>query len=238
VNLASLYPIQVSYTLLMLIITSIFDIKSREVPEKLWIPFAPLAVFTYLELHYVNLLLFVYSVVVSVALLMVMTYVGLMGGADVVLILLLGLGNPVVMPIFFPRLSLLGGEAITVVLYTSLIITLVGLYNTIRNWKYTKDVTGANRFLLAFSGKRMTVSQFLNSRFYFPLTEIDESGRMRLRTTFRTDEDDAYWRKKYAELLERGVVNESTEIWVTWGVPVIPFFLIAYVISLVVGLPA
>jgi Type IV leader peptidase family. len=147
----------------MLIITSIFDIKSREVPEKLWIPFAPLAVFTYLELHYVNLLLFIYSVVVSVALLMVMTYVGLMGGADVVLILLLGLGNPVVMPIFFPRFSLLGGEAITVVLYTSLIITLVGLYNAIKNWKYTKDVTGANRFLLAFSGKRMAVSQFLNS---------------------------------------------------------------------------
>lgn len=222
----------------MLIITSIFDIKYREIPEKLWIPFAPLAVFTYLELHYVNLILFVYSVVVSVALLTVMTYVGLMGGADVILILLLGLGNPVVMPIFFPRFSLLGGEAITVVLYTSLIITLVGLYNMLRNWKYAKDVTGANRFLLAFSGKRMTVSQFLNSRFYFPLTEIDESGRMRVRTTFRADEDDAYWRKKYAELLERGVVKESTEIWVTWGVPVIPFFLIAYVISLVVGLPA
>jgi len=44
--------------------------------------------------------------------------------------------------------------------------------------------------------------------------------------------------EKYAELLERGVIKESSEIWVTWGVPVIPFFLIAYVISLVVGLPA
>jgi preflagellin peptidase FlaK len=232
-----IYPVQIAYTLVMLVITSIFDIKYREVPDKLWIPFVPMAIFTYLEWPYVNALVFVYSVVTSVILLLIMAKVGLMGGADVVLILLLGLGNPLVIPLLFPRLSLMGGEAITVVIYASIFIVLWGLVNALRNVRHVSSLSGSNKWMIAFSGRKMTVREFLNSRFYFPLTEIDDSGNVRLRTHFKVEEDDAYWRKRYEELLRKGVVREDTEIWVTWGVPVIPFFLMGYVVSLVVGLP-
>ncbi|MGC9105230.1 MAG: A24 family peptidase C-terminal domain-containing protein [Thermoprotei archaeon] len=236
-DLFLIYPVQIAYTLVMLVVTSVFDIKYREVPNKLWIPFLPLAIFTYLEWPYVNPIVFVYSVAVSVVLLLVMAKAGLMGGADVVLILLLGLGNPIVLPPLFPRLSLLGGEAITVVIYTSVSIVLWGLVNALRNARDVSSLSGGSKWVIAFSGKKMTVGEFLKSRFYFPLTEIDESGNVRLRTHFKVEEDDAYWRKRFEVLLRRGVVREDTEIWVAWGVPVIPFFLIGYVVSLVVGLP-
>ena len=236
-NFLLIYPLQVAYSLVMLVVASIFDIKSREVPDRLWIPFLPMVVFTYLELDYVNTFVFVYSVAVSVAVLFVLTKLGLMGGADVVLMALLGLGNPVVLPLFFPRFSLIGGEAITVLIYTSLLIALSGVSNLLRNYSHTKGLDMKTRLVLAYSGKRMKVRDFLNSKFHFPLTVIDDKGNVKLRTTFQVEEDDRVWREKYAELVRKGVLKEDAEIWVTWGVPVIPFFLLGYVLSLFVGLP-
>mgnify|MGYP001770635756 CR=1 FL=1 len=232
-----IYPFQVAYSLVMLVVTSIFDIKSREIPDKLWIPFLPIVVFTYLEHEYVNTFVFVYSVIMSLVVLLALTKLGLMGGADVVLMVLLGLGNPVVRPFFFPRFSLMGGESLTVLIYTSLIIALGGVSNLLRNYSRTKGFDIRTRLVLAYSGKRMKVRDFLNSRFIYPLTVIDDKGNMKLRTTFQVEEDDRVWREKYAELVRKGVLKDDMEIWVTWGVPVIPFFLIGYVLSLFVGLP-
>ena len=236
-NFLLIYPLQVAYSLVMLVVTSIFDIKSREIPDKLWIPFLPMVVFTYLEHDYVNAFVFVYSVVMSVVVLLALTKVGLMGGADVVLMALLGLGNPIVLPFFFPRFSLIGGESLTVLIYTSLLIALSGVSNLLRNYSHTKGLDTKTRLVLAYSGKRMKVRDFLNSRFLYPLTVIDDKGNVKLRTTFQVEEDDRVWREKYAELVRKGVLKEDAEIWVTWGVPVIPFFLIGYVLSLFVGLP-
>ncbi len=235
--LSLIYPIQIVYTLIMLIVTSIFDIKYREVPDRLWIPFVPLVVFTYLEFKYVNPFVFAYSLIVSVVLLLVLAKVGLMGGADVVLMLLLGLGNPVVFPLIFNRFSLVGGEALTVLMYTSFAIFLTGVVNFLRNFGKTKGLDLRTRLVLSYSGRRMKVRDFLTSKFLFPLTLVDDRGNVTLRLTFGVDEDDKAWRERYAELVRKGILKDDAEIWVTWGVPVIPFFLIGYVASLIVGLP-
>ncbi|AAY79562.1 conserved protein [Sulfolobus acidocaldarius DSM 639] len=90
---------------------------------------------------------------------------------------------------------------------------------------------------LAISARRIKVKDFLSSKFLFPLTVIDEKGNQSIRTSFDVEEDDEEWRKLYREYVGKGLIREEDYIWVMWGVPVIPFFFLGYLISLVIGFP-
>ncbi|BDC18956.1 hypothetical protein HS5_18460 [Acidianus sp. HS-5] len=161
----------------------------------------------------------------------------LVGGADLIAIFIIGLSNPVVRPFFFPTLSELGIEPLTVILYSSLSIFLVSLYNLAKYFKYTKGMPLSKRIVFALSAKRMKVKDFLNSSFLFPLTQIDDSGNVTLRNTFSIEEDDKEWRQKFRKLVEERKIAEDSYIWVAWGVPVLPFILVGYLLSLVIGFP-
>ncbi|MEM4912284.1 MAG: A24 family peptidase C-terminal domain-containing protein, partial [Metallosphaera sp.] len=54
---------------------------------------------------------------------------------------------------------------------------------------------------------------------------------------FSVEEDDSYWREVYKRLVNERKVSLDKYIWVAWGVPVLPFLLAGYIISLVIGLP-
>lgn len=158
-------------------------------------------------------------------------------GADVICATLVGALNPVTHPFLFPNLSGRGLEGLTVLLYTAIAIAVAGVLNLGRNFRYTSGLPWFKRLPLAFSGRRITVEEFLRSKFLFPLTEITEDGNLKLRTTFSVDEDDSKWRETFRLLLEQGKIGNDTYIWVAWGVPVLTFMLAAYVFSLMVGLP-
>ncbi len=128
-------------------------------------------------------------------------------------------------------------EPLIVVLYSSVLIVLAGITNFFSNFKYTKGMPLTTRLTISFTAKRMRVDQFLKSKFLFPLTEIDDEGKESLRLGFSVEEDDSVWREKYSKLVTEGKLEPSKIIWVAWGVPVLAFILLGYLISLVVGLP-
>lgn len=222
----------------MLLHTSYLDIKSREVDLKIWLFYSPLIFLFIFQYHNLSLFLFLYSVLTTNVLILIFYWLSLMGGADLFLSLILSFSNASVRPLFFSTFSSIGLEPLIVLLYSSALILLDGIVNLLRNFKYTSDYSFGTRLTLALSGKRITVKEFLNSKFLFPLTQIDEhTGTITLRTTFSVEEDDAEWRKKFKEYVEKGLIKEDDYIWVMWGVPVIPFIALGYFLSLIVGLP-
>lgn len=222
----------------MLIHTSILDMKRREVDLKIWLIYSPLVVFFLFEYHNLSLFLYVYSLITTNVLIFIFYKLSLMGGADLFLSLILSFSNASVYPILYPTLSIIGLEPIIVLLYSSFLIVIVGIVSLVRNYKYTKGYPLMTRITLALSGKRIKVKDFLQSKFLFPLTQVDETtGKVFLRTTFSVEEDDAEWRKKFSEYVKKGILKEDDYIWVMWGVPVIPFIALGYFLSLILGLP-
>ncbi|MEM0374482.1 MAG: A24 family peptidase C-terminal domain-containing protein [Sulfolobaceae archaeon] len=222
----------------MLTHTSILDIKYREIEPKIWLIYLPLIIFLYFNIQKLNLTIYLISLIITNLLVYILYKLSMLGGADVIATALLSLGNSSVSPlIYLNNLVTIGLEPLVLLLYSSLIIAIVGIINFARNFKYTKNMKIYDRILLAFNGKRMKVKDFITSKFYFPLTIIDEKGNISIRTNFSIEEDDKYWRDMYRELVKKGIISEDEYIWVSWGVPVLPFISIGYIVSIIIGFP-
>ncbi|TRM86779.1 peptidase A24 [Sulfolobus sp. C3] len=161
----------------------------------------------------------------------------LIGGADVFLNVILGLSNSTVFPLVRSPLSVIGLEPLLIVLYASVLILLASVFNFIKQYKFTRNLPFLKRIIFALSARRIKVRDFINSKFLFPLTTINEKGEVTIRDYFSIEEDDKYWRDKYRKLVEEGKVSEDDYIWVAWGIPVIPFVLLGYFLSITVGFP-
>lgn len=217
--------------------TSILDLKSREVDLKIWLYYSPIILFIIYDIKHVYLPLYLYSLTTSELLLGLLYKFSMIGGADVFASLLLSLANAYIVPLFSSKLARLGMEPLLILLYTSLLILFYGFYNFVRNIPYVKGYTFSQKLKLAFVGKRVKVRDFLNSRFLFPLTKIKEDGTVELRFNFDIEEDDKMWREYFRKLVEKGLIDENSTIWVTWGIPVLPFMLMGYILSLLIGFP-
>lgn len=223
----------------MLIHTSILDIKYREIDLKIWAIYSPLIIFLIFHIGSINIFLYSYSLGTSLILFYILYKLSLIGGADIFVLLILSLANPKIFPLLHFNFDLaeLGIEPLLILLYASIIIFLKSLYNLVKNFKYTAGMSISQRILISLSAKRLRVRDFLNSKFLFPLTQIDEKGERKLRTTFSIEEDDKEWREKFKNLVLEGKVSEDEYIWVAYGIPVIPYILAGYVLSLILGFP-
>ena len=224
----------------MLIHTSYLDIKYREVNPKIWLIYSPLILFFFINFQRLNLFLFFYSYIISSILIFIFYYFSLLGGADLFLLLILNLANAHVRSLLGDSYFINSGmEPLIVIIYSLIPIVIVGLGNLLFNLHKTpKDLSLKTRMTLAFSGRQMTIKEFLNSKFVFPLTEIDQNGSRQVRLSFSIEEDDSEWRKRYEKLLKEGLVREDEKIWVAWGVPVIPFILLGYSLLIIFGFPS
>ncbi|BCU67013.1 peptidase A24 [Sulfolobales archaeon HS-7] len=220
----------------MLIHTSILDIKSREVDPKTWLLYAPLSIFIVFDIRYVNLFIFLYSSITANVAIIALYFFGMMGGADVFAMILLTLGNSYISSFIFPQLTSLGLEPLLVLLISSLVITSFAIGNMIKNLPYLKEIPKGKRLTFLLSGKRIKIRDFLNSRFYFPLMDFNEKGEIEFRNKFEIEEDDAWWRQRFSEYVKTNRLSPDDYIWVTWGVPVLPFILVAYIVTLI-GIP-
>ncbi|MEM0362641.1 MAG: A24 family peptidase C-terminal domain-containing protein [Sulfolobaceae archaeon] len=221
----------------MLVHTSILDLKYREVDPKIWLYYSPLCIFIIFDYHYLFLPLYLYSFAVTNLLFYLLYRFSLIGGADLFLNIILGLSNSSVFPLFFSKFSVIGLEPLIIILYSSILILLLSIGNLIKQYKYTKNLPLFKKVILAMSAKRISVREFLSSKFLFPLTEIKEDGSIIIRDFFSIEEDDAYWRNYYMKLVKEGKVSENQYIWVAWGIPVIPFIFLGYLLSLIIGFP-
>ncbi len=223
--------------MLMLVHVSILDIRYREVDTKIWLFYSPLALFLIYDIRFLDIFLFLYSFIVTILILYFFYRLSFMGGADLFVMIILGLADSSVHPLFYSLFSIMGMEPLIIMLFASLIIFISAIVNFIRYYRYTTGLPMSKRIILAISGRRMKVKDFINSKFLFPLSEIDDNGNENLRTSFSVEEDDKEWRDRYAKLVANGIVSEDKMVWVAYGIPVLPFILFGYIISLIVGIP-
>lgn len=221
----------------MLVHVSILDVKYREIDTKIWLFYSPLVLFLIYDIKFLNIYLFLYSFIVTILILYFFYKLSFMGGADLFVMIILGLADSSAHPLFYPFFSSIGMEPIIIMLFGSLLIFIFIIINFMRYYKYTIGLPISKRILLSISGKRIKIKDFINSKFLFPLSVIDDEGNESLRTSFSVDEDDKEWRDKYAKLVLNRIVNENKIIWVAYGIPVLPFILFGYIISLIIGIP-
>jgi len=221
----------------MLVHVSILDVKYREIDTKIWLFYSPLVLFFIYNIKFLNIYLFLYSFIVTILILYFFYRLSFMGGADLFVMIILGLADSSVHPLFYSFFSIIGMEPIIIMLFASLLVFMFVIINFIRYYKYTVGLSISKRILLSISGKRMKIKDFINSKFLFPLSVIDDKGNESLRTSFSVDEDDREWRDKYTKLVLKNIINEDKVIWVAYGIPVLPFILFGYIVSLIIGIP-
>ncbi len=222
-------------TIAALSITTYYDIRSRDVDPRVWIPFIiPGAVITFVAIidNMVSPLWIAFSYIAPAITLLAMI-TGLMGGADFLALLTLTLLNPV--PTCLYRFTILPPSLITLA-YSVIAMCFLSLSFLIINlaifrhelarvpWKY--------RVVYAFTALPLKVSTVLKTKFWY-LLEIPWNGKFRL--TFNIEEDPSKHRAKLRELIERNSISQNCRVWCTWGVPHILLYLIGYLLYLIIG---
>ncbi|MEM1982640.1 MAG: A24 family peptidase C-terminal domain-containing protein [Sulfolobales archaeon] len=224
--------IPISITLITLIIATFYDLKTREIREIIWVPALVFsAVFTYLIIR-PSILVFIFSVIPAI-LLLILAVVGLIGGADFLAILLIGISTPIlnVLPI-----------SLLTLFYSALIPSALIMYNLLVNTTVYIDeykklrCVGASKWLLLFLGKPMKVKVFTKSKFMYPLTVFrcnPNKCDVVCRSSFDIDEDFKNHINTISNYLSNGCIKEDDYIWVTPALPHILFITIGYLLALI-----
>lgn len=225
----SLIPILV--TLLTLVIASLYDIKYREIPEYIWLPALIISLITLFMIK-VDLIVLAISLIPAL-ILFTLSFIGMIGGADFLAILLVGISTPYLNVIPISLLTLL---------YSALIPSFTIIYNVLINLiKYKELINNlkcgmSNKVLLIFLGRPMRIGDYVRSKFMYPLTLVrcsNEGSEIVCRTSFNIDEDYRDHIKNFKLCLSKGVLRTDDYVWVTPAFPHIVFITIGYVLSLI-----
>ncbi|OYT49823.1 MAG: hypothetical protein B6U73_04885 [Desulfurococcales archaeon ex4484_204] len=208
---------------------SLRDLKNRDIPEVTWLPSLAIAVI-------LNVLHGNYDVIhtalslLPAALLFAMAIFNMIGGADFLAVLLIGLAHPL-----FEALPI----SLLALLYSLFIpLALMAYYVTLNSVKYRKQILRircirGRRFYLYFLGRPISIGEFLNSKFMYPLTIPSGTGGFICRPTFSIDETEEAVKAEIMEFIDRGVIRRNDLIWVTPAMPHVAFLLIGYVLALI-----
>ncbi|NPA85680.1 MAG: hypothetical protein GXO07_06760 [Crenarchaeota archaeon] len=243
---------RVGVALLTLLYASYLDLKTREIPPKLWLIASLLALpATLYEAHYFaarGALGYVVAVVVSsaiiIGILAFMSWKGLIGGADVLALAFLTVSVP-----WYP-FSFGLRAFVPVPLLTLFYATILGVLwlpiralSNLRSEKFLSHARelglgGAKLLRLAASAKVVTVKEYMNMKFWYPLEIFKEKGEElehELRTTFSVEEEHEDHQKRMKELVERGLLSEDRYIFVSYGVPFLVYITLGFVLALAIG---
>ena len=246
--------VKITSMLIMLLITSILDVKYREVNPKIWLPFGfiggtltayesyKLLAEGYMSLLHLTLFLLI-SIGITSSIMFIFSYLELIGGADFLAILVLSITHPwrpypsliTVIP-FFP-LSILANAtllSITPALYNMFYnLTFYNRYKeTLRNVNFWK------KLLIMVIGRPKSVSKYLKTKFTYLLQNFNvEDGRVSVefKVDFKVHEDPSEDRAKVSKLIEGGILREDDMLWTTEGLPMICFILGGYLLTLTLG---
>jgi len=234
-----LQPVRVLLTIAMLFHASVYDIKTREIPPKLWVAYgAPLVAIALAELLARELpfhlgVAYAMSVVIAAAVTLPLYAANLLGGADVIALFVAALSHPYAPfrePAPFPfSLLLLMYTLVPIAAFPALFFA----YNVARrNYKLLRGASSWRRALLLFLGIPIKAGDLAGKKFWYPL-QRPWSGELKL--SFSVDENDEELRRRLWELIERGEVRPEEPIWATYGIPTIPFILAGYLLTLIMG---
>jgi len=245
--------IRVFMSLAFLVYASWSDWKKREVTNRVWVVWAPLALalttIQYIIVFSPELLnYFIFSFITTSALSVLLFYAGAFGGADAKALMCLSLTLPYYPVLLKPQTDLISPLLLPITVFSNavLLASLTVFYNVLRNsgWKFKtgqplfKGLENESfwRKLLAFaSGYKVQVTELAKSVHLYPLEDITskEVGDERNLLTLPKDE-------KKEEIIAR-ILNASKEgkiqndVWATPGLPMLIFITAGLIVALTLG---
>lgn len=245
--------VSVAITLIFLTFAAFSDLKTREVSDKVWLVYGPLglALTVYRTYAEPSLLLFTAaSIGFAVLVAFGLVFFGLSGGADAKALMCLGLTLPLPPRIFSPILGFVHPFFPIVVLVTGYVCSF-----SVAIWMLGKNLVLLTRFksemfqgleqdpawkkaLALITGFPTSVAQLQSTFYLYPMEKIveDEHGARRtLQTYSNADVDREQAISEFKESLRK--VSPPPLVWVTPGIPMLVFILLAVVITLIVGDP-
>lgn len=245
--------VSVSITLILLFIAAVSDIRTREVPDKVWLVYGPIGLVLTVFRTYVDpshLILTVVSIGLSILVGFGLVFFGLSGGADAKAMICLGLTLPlppgIINPIlgfvhpFYPIIVLVTGYvcsfSVAIWMLGKNMISLAqgksGLFEGLQKesrWKKT---------LALVTGYPTTITRLRSTFYLYPMEKIveNENGAHRtLQVYANADVDREQVVSEFVESLRK--VGSPETVWVTPGLPMLVFILFAVFITLVIGDP-
>ena len=219
-------------TLMVLIVATYYDLKFREINPWLWVPFIAFGtVFTVykLLLGVLDVIIIMFSLIAPLTTLL-LTYVGLIGGADFLALLSIALLMPKCPDIL--GFSLLP-PSLVILAYSVFIMVGISLgiaiINILLYRNELKRVPRRLRILYLFTALPLRVNTILNTKFWF-LLEIPWENKF--RATFDINEDPSKHREVLSKKLNERAIEDVTRIWSTWGIPHIALYFIGFLIFL------
>ncbi|RUM32422.1 MAG: hypothetical protein DSY42_01055 [Aquifex sp.] len=231
-----LFMIKILFTLLMLVYTSILDIKTREVEPRLWLYFfVPLFIIMVYQvmkgvigLDEIKFQLLILALLATM--LGALYYTGMLGGGDVFAFLVIGVSHPETGGILFkhPPFPLVLQTILFASVFSGFLSLYFCIYNIALNRDKLKELAVKERMLYCFTAIALPIEKVIKRRFWYPLERPWEG---RLLRYFKVEEDDV----ALIEKLEKWAIENNAmgrKVWVTYGSPFILYILIGYGLSI------
>jgi preflagellin peptidase FlaK len=250
-----LETLRVSLSLLFLMVSSWYDFKTREVPNRVWVFFAPIGLaLTFLQFYLSYLagevavpVFWLLSFAVTTGISLVLFYAGLFGGADAKALICLSIALPVypssvcsylnILTPFFP-LAVLSNAVIG----SSLVVLVIASYNLLKLIQTGKGLFEGlesepfwSKILAFMTGFKVDFKKLKNKSQYTPL-ECFSRGKdgeiiRHLRISIRL-EDETSQKNVCLDNLPKELKGK---IWATPGLPFLIFVTAGFVSALLVG---
>ncbi|MEM1610758.1 MAG: A24 family peptidase C-terminal domain-containing protein [Sulfolobales archaeon] len=231
-DLDAIFYIGYATAITMLAITSYIDVRTREIDPRIWLPFIAigiaLAIYRY-QLDPGTTPLYIAISMISPAVLLAMSLIGMMGLADPIAMAIVALLIPkppgsLVLP---PSLVILAISTILMVVGLVIPISILNLWSMGEIRRHCRSLYKA--VIVHMTGFPIKAERFIATRFLYPLIYPSlENGSIiwRCRESFDINEDPSIYRGNVRELIEKGLLRGDERIYVTWGVPYILFILL------------
>jgi len=232
---------------------SILDLRTREVPDRVWLLYGPLGAvltFTRLLVDPSGLFVTIISAVLTALISVGLFYLGIFGGADAKAMICLGVTVPVppagLKPLigfahpFYPIVVLVVGyvcsASVAVWLLTRNIIEITQRSGSLFAGLGSEPWWRKGAAVL--TGYRTEVPRLASTFYLYPMEEVveDSTGaRRRLRLFLNAEADRDRLVSTYIDSLSK--VGSPSRVWVTPGLPLLVFLFFAILITLILGDP-
>jgi archaeal preflagellin peptidase FlaK len=249
---------QVTLTLVMLVYASWSDYKTREVTNKVWAVYAPVAlVLSAVELVFFaqsQLLLFGLSAGVTVAIALLLFYAGGFGGADSKALMCIAFSLPfaplvLITPLISGAVSPTSQIIYPITIFGNAVLFAAasGVYMIVRNvvWhKKTKTKMFAGslasesvgkKFVVLITGYKMKVSKVEEKWHIFPMEDVNDHFVDLKRSLVVVPREEG--REKIVERLSKASDEGKIDgyVWATPGLPMLIFVTLGLVVALLLG---
>lgn len=249
--LAIVQFLAIAVTLLFLGLSSILDLKSREVDDRVWLAYGPIGLVLTIVTLFMDpsrIILTVVSAVIAFALAIGLFYFGLFGGADAKGVMCLGWTIPLIPLGFHGLLGYAHPFFPIVVLVTGFLCSVVaavwfGMQNLLTYSRLGSAIFQGleheskwRKALAMISGYRTEMSRLRSTFYLYPMEEIlqaQEGARRSFKLFVDAESDRDKMVSEFSNAHSK--LNLQGQVWVTPGLPMLVFITAGLVLTLIFG---